>query len=180
MLVLQVKYYTNYRLDNSVEDPILHGNYIDTLTDGSSNLTVDLIMGLTLTSPPPILSKDLILPFDAKDAMAQDVFTDQDHAAGLNPLLEPKPVHTASDWNPVAHPTGVQDTDESLWTSAQSSWQNPQDLGAGLQGKTWGLTDVADMWKRAMMWKGAPVPAFPISFVNDIETYYMSAPFVGS
>lgn len=137
-------------------------------------------MGLTLTAPPPILSKDLILPFNAKDAMAQDVFTDQDHTAGLSPLVEPKPVFAKPDWNPVGHATGVQDDDESLWTSAQSSWQNPQDLGAGLAGRVWGLPDVANMWKEAMVWKEGIVPAFPTSFVNDIETYYMSAPFVGS
>jgi hypothetical protein len=137
-------------------------------------------MGITLTAPPPILSNDLIKPFDAKDAMAQDIFTDQDHNNGLNPLLLPMPVFAQPDWNPVAHPAGIADTDESLWKTAQTAWQKPQDLGAGLNGKTWGLTDVANMWQSAMQWKGSVTPAFPTSFVNEIETYYMSAPFVGS
>jgi hypothetical protein len=31
-----------------------------------------------------------------------------------------------------------------------------------------------------MQWKEGVVPGFPTSFVADIETYYMSVPFVGS
>ena len=97
----------------------MHSNQIGTLIDGTGNLTVDLIMGLTLTAPPPVLSNALIKPFDAKDAMAQDIFTDTDHNNGLNPMLDPKPVFAQPDWNPVAHPAGVEDADTQLWTTAQ-------------------------------------------------------------
>jgi hypothetical protein len=54
------------------------------------DLTVDLIMGITFSAPPPILSHDLIVTFIAKDAMAQDVFTEEDHTNGLSPSLLPK------------------------------------------------------------------------------------------
>lgn len=164
-------------VDTTDEDPLLHGNQIPSLMDGNNGLTVDLIMGITLTAPPPLLSADLIKPFDAKDAMAQDIFTDTDHENGLNPALVPKPVFAQPDWNPIAR-LGA-DTDEIRWTTAQTAWRSPDDLGAGLNGKTWGLSDVASMWGGAMQWKESVAATFPTTLVDEIETYYVSAPFVG-
>ena len=144
--------------------------------NASSNLTVDLIMGITLAAPPPVLSSDLIKPFDAKDASAQDVFTDQDK---FEPSIVPIPVFAQPDWNPAPHPTGVSGDDKALWSKAQKAWQNGEDLGVGASaGKVWGLKDVAEFWKGAILWKKGASPEFPTSFVHDIESYYMSAPFI--
>jgi hypothetical protein len=144
--------------------------------DPSKDLTVELIMGLTLTAPPPILSKDPIVPFNAKDANSQDVFTDQDP---VHPFLDPKPIFAQDDWNPQARPVGVGDDDEELWIQAQSAWKNPTDLGTASTGKQWGLTDVVGMWGDAMGWKEGVDAFFPSVFVDAIEIYDMSAPFVG-
>jgi hypothetical protein len=117
--------------------------------DPSSNLTVDLIMGITLTAPPPALSNDLIKAFDAKDASAQDVFTDQDH---FEPTIAPAPAFAQPNWNPSAHPAGVGDDDATLWTQAQTAWQNGEDLGqSSTAGKVWDLADISDIWAGAMM-----------------------------
>ena len=165
-------------LDTTAEDPLMSGNHISTLVDGTTDLTIDLVMGITFSAPPPVLSHDLILPFNAKDAMAQDVFTEEDHAKGLNPSLLPEPVYTSAAWNPAPHPP-VPDTDEKLWADARTAWENPEFLVEGRGGKVWGLKDVVGMWGNAMHWKDLPDAEMPSVLVDGLEGYYMSAPFVG-
>jgi hypothetical protein len=146
--------------------------------DGTTDLTVDLIMSITFCAPPPVLSHDLILPFNAQDAMAQDVFTEKDHENGLNPLILPELVYTSAAWNPAHHPP-VPDTDEKLWADAQTAWENPDLLVEGQGGKIWGLKDVVGMWGSAMQWKDLPDANTPSVLVDGLEGYYMSAPFIG-
>ena len=164
-------------LDTTGADSLQSGNHISTLMDGNAGLTVDLIMGITFSAPPPVLSHALMLPFNAKDAMAQDVFTEEDHKNGLNPSLLPELVYTSAAWNPAPH-QDVPDTDDTLWADARTAWEKSDFLVEGQGGKVWGLKDVVGMWGNAMQWKDLPDADMPNVLVDGLEGYCMSAPFI--
>ncbi|MCJ1355364.1 MAG: hypothetical protein MMC33_005355 [Icmadophila ericetorum] len=150
----------------SAEDPLSPssaGNQIGTLLDGTSTATVPLMMGLTLTHPPPkhSIEDGHIAPFNAADAMSEIIDT-----ATFQPLA---PV------SPSLRPVQPVAADE--WTKVPQLWEK---LGAAQQDGGVSFWAV-QAWVGAMGWVvpdegiGARVPG---QLVGGFDDYYLAPPMV--
>lgn len=170
--------------DNQSEDPLKAGNNVSSVLNPSSNLTIDHIMGIQCIASRPSLSRDTIKPFDAKKANSVGIFDSEP-----KPTI-PNQAATQSDmWAPQEHPEGVSDDDDALWVIAKTAWKLKSDLGiddssagtsAGTSSpaKTWDYTDVVNMWSEVAKWDNGIEAIFPEEYVDSLEEYHLSAPFV--
>jgi hypothetical protein len=149
--------------------------------------TQSMLMGLTVQAPKPALSPDQIQPFNALDAMSENVFDDGDksdpravntmgeavaqaEADGWSPniptVTTPRP---QASWSPAA-PADSSSDPAAQWEAVSKAWQNPSQGAATAQ-------DVLSRWKAAYGWttNKAAAPARCSSLVT-MELNYLSPP----
>jgi hypothetical protein len=156
--------------DSADEDPQIHGNNIPNLLHSNDSATVDLVMGVSVTAPPPHNPADPIQPFDVLAAMSEDVFTEEDH---YTPKLPSSLATSLTKWAPEPL---VDTTDDPAapWQAVQKAWANPVDAVEGYD-----LATAVTAWAETLGWFTTPVGKLPTQLVAGIEQYYMSAPFIG-
>jgi hypothetical protein len=141
--------------------------------------------GIDIASPYPILSQDRIPYFSAKDAMNEDIFG-ADH-----PILAPTPPEQTA-WKPQAPlDTSTQTAAEEAWTTVQKQWQAQQTPSANAELKaiiqTWTTFlgwDVPTPDEVAKLGKGVPKPmlseASPTILTTGLDVYYLALPAVAA
>jgi hypothetical protein len=134
-------------------------------------------MGITLTAPPPYLSNDPILPFDAHAAMSEAVFT-----CAETPSLPSSIVPT----NPNYNPAPLADTDKAApWKALRQVWDQPIHTVSAGQNL---MEVVATTWAAAFGWDakaldGVGTPKLLIDGNGGnggLEVEYMACPFIAA
>lgn len=151
------------------EDPQTKGFSIRNVLR-ADDITIELMMGVTVTAPPPYISKDPLPPFDALAAMSESIYPSEDH---FTPELPSSLTPSAAKWAPEV----LADTNghpEAPWTAVRDAWGHPVDAADGYD-----LATAVVAWAKALTWLAVPAGKPPIQLLVDIEKYYLSAPFVG-
>ena len=108
-----------------------------------------MMMGVTFIAPPPYLSHDLILPFDAHAAMSEDIFSKDEE-----PKLPQAVANAPTKFNPaplVDHSTEA--TAGAPWEAVRESWTGMPKGQAGVSpARQAELASVVDAWTKAMEW----------------------------
>ncbi|KAL5371451.1 hypothetical protein DPSP01_014258 [Paraphaeosphaeria sporulosa] len=134
----------NDQLDPSNQS-LSNPNQIGDLLDGTKKALMPAVMGLTLTAPPPTISKDKLLNFNVNDRNSE--------------LLHPRPFpKTDNEAQRNWLPDGKTRTIEEQYAAVESAWMTPG-LGADTSQKA------ADLWAQTYGWapkksnKPPPPPA---------------------
>lgn len=125
------------------------------------------MMGALFLPPQPVLSKDLIQPFDATLSQLENVFKD--------PPPFPDSTTTAnSAWLPVPAVPPPKNDPAKPWEDVQALWETPG-LGAGAAALA------AAAWAGAMGWDDGSVSGdVPERLVAGLQTMYVAAPLVAA
>ncbi|KAH0538452.1 hypothetical protein FGG08_004950 [Glutinoglossum americanum] len=150
------------------EDPTLSpsANKNSSALNGTSDNTTNLMMGLTIYSPVPLESPDLIESFNVRAAMAADALS----PAPPFPTTVPK----ASDpaWAPIMGNEG------NRFEEVVERWQNPL-MGAGVAQKA------VDLWQKTWgagwdLGEGERLEAgCPGGLMEGFDDFYLEAPRLG-
>ena len=143
-----------------------------------------MLMGLTIKAPPPVLSPDLIQPFNALEAMSENVFTDLDEKThqtandanehdGWSPSIPTTTTPAPSvAWLPAARMNSSTDA-AAQWEAVSTAWQAPT-LGATNVAKT-----ALSAWQAAFGWAPLKVAApSRCAQASEMELDYLAAPML--
>ena len=169
-------------VDDPALDPSDGSDSSRALLNGGGQ-TQPMFMGLIIQAPAPALSPDQIQPFNALDAMSENVFTNLD-----NPNKTLPPAESADGWSPnipttttplpstawlPAAPADSSTDAAAQWEAVSTAWRNPS-LGAAAIAKS-ALT----AWKAAFGWAPNTVAApGRCSQVAEMELDYLMAPLM--
>lgn len=154
-------------------------------------------MGASFHCPPPLISKDKLVPFDVLEASSLDVFTNADAkvpGGDEHPQLNGDVVMQGRTWN-SASPT--QDTTDKAkqWKIVRSVWKQPEIAivpSAPDDAVQDALDATAALWSDAFGWdlgngenrlanelhQSSREGVEPIVW-RELEELYMAPPFVG-
>lgn len=128
-------------------------------------------MGVTLSAPPPFLSLDLVKPFEAAQAMAKDVFAEDDPFHPELPLT-PLPV-AAGPWRPEPLEIAA-DKPAKSWEKARDVWSTSSTGDAD-------IGTLVDACVSAFGWTLdlSPAAHIPQLLIDTLETEYLQPPLIG-
>lgn len=135
------------------------------------DLTIDLMMGVTFSAPPPFLSLDLVKAFEAAQAMAKDVFAQDDLFHPKLPLT-PLPV-AAGPWRPEPLEIAT-DRPAKPWEKARDVWSTSNTGDADIK-------TLVDACASAFGWTLdlSPAAKIPKLLIDTLETEYLQPPLIG-
>lgn len=152
-------------LDDPNNDPSSGSDSSSPLLNNTDK-TIDLMMGITLQAPPPILSDDPIKDFNALESMSRDIFEQDEHPSITSDVQAP-----SIAWLPAARSETGTDPAQP-WKDVQSTWASPK-LPRGA------IDAAVSAWADAFGYAGlsaeAPVRAATLA---GVEVDYMAAPFI--
>jgi hypothetical protein len=152
------------------EDPQSANSDVKSLLRNDNAITVEHMMGVTVTAPEPYISADPLQPFDALAAMSVDVYADEDLYKPTLPSfvtasnLQWAPGPLADDANKKTAP----------WDAVKKAWQDPIDVIDDSD-----VSVAVSAWAKALGWSTVPPSQLPTQLLLDLETLYLDAPFVG-
>ncbi|RWA09800.1 hypothetical protein EKO27_g5282 [Xylaria grammica] len=152
-------------------DPVRSGNNIDSLLSKAQG-GITLMMGVSLTAPPPQMSDDRLQIFDILDADLQSLISEK-------PFPEPPPPHPY--WDPVAPLPGAQQ-----WADVRSTWEKPdwdtnEVSGSGQKQAEPGVqTQFVTGWAESFGWDVAlaQLAKIPKKLDDLFDELYVAAPLL--
>lgn len=142
--------------DRADEDPLVKPRSSELLK--SDNVSTNLMMGVLVTAPGPILSDDKIKKYKFEKAMLQNVFSPPSKA---RPFPEVKA--SSTNWLPLK-PLSA----DGQWGAVKEAW-----------GKELGQDESINAWKRGFSWDDAELNGHgPPVLLKSFDEFYMAAPLL--
>ncbi len=155
------------------------------------------MMGASFHCPPPLISKDKLVPFDVLEANSLDVFTNADAkvpGGDEHPQLNGDVVMQGRTWNSASPTQDITDKSKQ-WKIVRSVWKQPEIAivpSAPDDAVQDALDATAALWSDAFGWdlgngenrlanelhQSSREGVEPIVW-RELEELYMAPPFVG-
>jgi hypothetical protein len=154
--------------DNPQDDPSGGNNNVSTLLN-SADTSVPLMMGVTLTAPPPILSPDKLPAFEIADASLLNLPAKKNF---------PEEEEAHSEFSPVEPIVGPEPYPEKpQYDAVYAAWTVPT-WSTGTPGAT---TTFVQKWAKAFGWDEnamSQVSTMPTKLKAQFNNLYVAAPLL--